>query len=46
MVAANFGCLDLNWIPTRYSVGAIGALVGLVGFRNADDFLKLFKKQS
>jgi len=26
-------------------VGAIGALVGLVGFRNADDFLKLFKKQ-
>jgi len=26
-------------------VGAIGALVGLVGFRNADDFLKLLKKQ-
>jgi hypothetical protein len=28
-------------------VGAVGALVGLIGFRNADDFLKLFKaKQS
>src|ERR1017187_3733077 len=26
-------------------VGTIGALVGLVGFRNADDFLKLFQKQ-
>ncbi len=25
-------------------VGAIGALVGLVGFRNADDFLKFFQK--
>lgn len=26
-------------------VGVIGTLVGLVGFRNADDFLKRFKKQ-
>jgi hypothetical protein len=26
-------------------VAAIGALVGLVGFRNADDFLKLFNRQ-
>jgi hypothetical protein len=25
-------------------VGAVGALVGLVGFRNANDFLKLFQK--
>jgi len=25
-------------------VGAIGALVGLVGFRNADDFLRFFQE--
>ena len=25
-------------------VAAVGALVGLVGFRNADDFVKIFQK--